>query len=194
MSNFIFYAAGEPAKGLPRLLPYDTIQSMKYITVVGDRSYIIDLEREGEVVQDGETHQLDFRAIDQEGLYSMLMDNKSYEALVVEESDGQLRVIIDGALYTVNVMDERAKRLAEAAGGFAPPDGEQGIKSPMPGLIAAIPVKEGEVVKKGQVVIVLESMKMQNELKTPRDGTVTAIKIAPGQAVEQGQVLLVIGD
>jgi biotin carboxyl carrier protein len=167
---------------------------MKYITVVGDRSYIIDVEREGEVVQDGQTHQLDFRAIDQEGLYSLLMDNKSYEALVVEESDGQLRVVIDGALYTVNVMDERAKRLAEAAGGFAPPNGEQGLKSPMPGLIVAIPVQEGDVVKKGQVVVVLESMKMQNELKSPREGTVSAIKITPGQAVEQGQVLLVIGD
>ncbi|HEY3340582.1 MAG TPA: biotin/lipoyl-containing protein, partial [Anaerolineae bacterium] len=158
------------------------------------RSYIIDLEREGEVVQDGQTHQLDFRAIDQEGLYSLLVDNKSYEALVVEESDGQLRVIIDGALYTVNVMDERAKRLAEAAGGFTPPSGEQGIKSPMPGLIAAIPVAEGEAVEKGHVLIVLESMKMQNELKAPRDGTVTAIKVTTGQAVEQGQVLLVIGD
>jgi biotin carboxyl carrier protein len=167
---------------------------MKYITEVGERSYIIDVEREGEVVLNGQERQLDFRAIDQEGLYSLLVDNKSYEVLVVEESDGQLHVVIDGAYYTVNVMDERAKRLAEAAGGFAPPSGEQGVKSPMPGLIAATPVNEGDTVKKGQVVIVLESMKMQNELKSPRDGTVTALKVTAGQAVEQGQVLLVIGD
>ena len=173
---------------------YDTIQSMRYITVVGDRSYIIDVEREGEVVQDGETHQLDFQPIDQEGLYSLLVDNKSYEALVAEESDGQLRVIIDGALYSVSVIDERAKRLAEAAGGFALPSGEQGVKSPMPGLIVSVPVKEGDVVKKGQVVVVLESMKMQNELKASRDGAVTAIKVSAGQAVEQGQMLMVISD
>lgn len=166
---------------------------MKYITAVGDRSYIIDVEREGEVVQDGMPHQLDFKSIDQEGLYSLLVDNRSYEVLV-EESDGQLHVMIDGALYTVSVVDERAKRLAEAAGGFAPPSGEHGIKSPMPGLVVAIPVQEKDAVKKGQVVLVLESMKMENELKAPRDGTVTSIKVAPRQTVEQGQVLLTIGD
>jgi biotin carboxyl carrier protein len=166
---------------------------MKYITVVGDRTYIIDVEREGEVVRDGVPHRLDFKSIDQEGLYSLLVDNKSYEALV-EEADGQLQVVIDGALYTVSVIDERAKRLAEAAGGFAPPSGEQGIRSPMPGLVVAIPVKEKDVVKKGQVVLVLESMKMENELKAPRDGTITSVKVASRQPVEQGQVLLTIGD
>jgi biotin carboxyl carrier protein len=166
---------------------------MKYVTVVGERSFIIDIEREGEVVQDGVAHQLDLRAIDQEGLYSLLVDNKSYEALV-EEGDGEVRVVIDGALYTVRVIDERAKRLAEAAGAFSPASGEQGIKSPMPGLIVAVPVKEGDPVKKGQVLIVLESMKMENELKAARDGTVTSVKVAPRQAVEQGQVLMVVGE
>ena len=166
---------------------------MKYVTVVGDHSYIVDVEREGEIVQDGVTHQLDIRAIDQEGLYSLLLDNRSYEALV-EESDDELRVLIDGALYTVRVVDERAKRLAEAAGAFTPAGGELGIKSPMPGLIVAVPVNEGEAVKKGQVLVVLESMKMENELKAPRDGVVTAVKVTPRQAVEQGQVLLTIGD
>ena len=166
---------------------------MKYITVVGDRTYIIDVEREGEVVRDGVPHRLDFKSIDQEGLYSLLVDNKSYEALV-EEVEGQLQVVIDGALYTVSVIDERARRLAEAAGGFAPPSGEQGVRSPMPGLVVAIPVKEKDAVKKGQVVLVLESMKMENELKAPRDGTITSVKVTPRQPVEQGQVLLTIGD
>jgi biotin carboxyl carrier protein len=166
---------------------------MKYVTVVGERSYIVDVEREGEIVQDGVTHQLDIQAIDQEGLYSLLVDNKSYEALV-EESDDQLRVLINGALYTVRVTDERAKRLADAAGAFATVGGEQGIKSPMPGLIVTVPVNEGDSVKKGQVVIVLESMKMENELKSPRDGVVTSVKVTARQAVELGQVLLTIGE
>lgn len=166
---------------------------MKYITVVGNRSYVIDIEREGEIVQDGTAHALDLRAIDQEGLYSLIVDDKSYEALV-EEADGQLRVVIDGTHYSVSVIDERAKRLAEAAGAFTPISGEQGIKSPMPGLIVAIPVNEGDAVKKGQVVLVLESMKMENEIKATRDGVITGIKVVPRQAVEQGQMLLTIGD
>jgi biotin carboxyl carrier protein len=90
----------------------------------------------------------------------------------------------------VQVADERSKRLAEAAGAFAPTSGEINVKSPMPGLIVAIPVVEGQAVKKGQVVAVLESMKMENELKAPREGTIHAIKVQPRQAVEQGQVLL----
>lgn len=170
---------------------------MKYVTVVGDRSYIIDIEREGEIIQDGTQHELDIRPIDQEGLYSLLVDHKSYEALVEESAgsgdvDGELRVVIAGALYTVRVVDERAKRLAEAAGAFTPASGDLHVKSPMPGLIVAVPVAEGDAVKKGQVVIVLESMKMENELKASRDGTVTTVKVTPRQTVEQGQVLLVI--
>jgi biotin carboxyl carrier protein len=58
----------------------------------------------------------------------------------------------------------------------------------------ATPVAPGAAVKKGQVVIVLESMKMENELKAPRDGKVLSVKVAPRQTVEQNQVLLVIGD
>jgi biotin carboxyl carrier protein len=162
---------------------------MKYLTNIGERTYIIDVNQDGEVLLDGERRTLDLRNIDDAGLYSLLLDNKSFEALV-EEGDGEYRVLLNGVLYHVQVADERSKRLAEAAGAFAPTSGEINIKSPMPGLIVAIPVGEGQAVKKGQVVAVLESMKMENELKAPRDGTVTSIKVQPRQAVELGQVLI----
>jgi biotin carboxyl carrier protein len=164
---------------------------MRYLTTIGDKTYAIDINREGEVGLDDATQQVDLQKIDQAGLYSMLINNASYEALI-EEADGEYRVLIDGVLYHVNVADERARRLAEAAGAFANTSGEATMKSPMPGLIVAIQVSEGESVKKGQVVLVLESMKMENELKAPRDGVIGPIKIQPRQAVEQGQVLLTI--
>jgi biotin carboxyl carrier protein len=164
---------------------------MRYITEVGDRSFVVDINREGEVVEDGVAHALDVRPIDSEGLYSLLVDNKSYEVLV-EESEGEFRVLIGGTMYQVRVTDERAKRLAEAAGASSAASGEVPIKSPMPGLIVSMQVKEGDAVKKGQVVIVLESMKMENELKAPRDGTVSSLKVAARQAVEQNQVLLIL--
>ena len=168
---------------------------MKYVTTVanvgGDQKYVIDINSEGAVTIDNEQRVLDLQSIDDDGLYSLLIDNRSFEALV-EEGDGEYRVLINGTLYHVQVADERAKRLAEAASAFAPTSGELNIKSPMPGLIVAIPVNVGDVVVKGQVVLILESMKMENELKTPREGTITAIKIQPKQAVEQGQILLTI--
>ncbi|MCX6017961.1 MAG: biotin/lipoyl-binding protein [Chloroflexi bacterium] len=164
---------------------------MRYLTSIGEKTYKIDINRENEVVLDDVPQVLDLRPIDDAGLYSMLIDNKSFEALV-EEVDGEYRVLINGVLYHVQVADERAKRLAEAAGAFTSTNGEAQMKSPMPGLIVAIPVNEGDVIKKGQVVLILESMKMENELKAPRDGTITSIKVQPRQAVEQGQVLLTI--
>lgn len=164
---------------------------MRYLTTIGDRIYTIDINQDGEVVIDGQRRALDLRAIDNAGLFSMLLDNRSFEALI-DEGEGEYRVLINGVLYHVSVDDERAKRLAEAAGAFAPTSGEVNIKSPMPGLIVAIAVSEGEAVKKGQVVAVLESMKMENELKAPRDGTVSAVKVQPRQTVEQNQVLLVL--
>ena len=164
---------------------------MRYLTSIGEKTFKIDINRENELVLDDVPQELDLRPIDDAGLYSMLIANKSYEALV-EEADGEYRVLINGVLYNVQVSDERATRLAEAAGAFASTSGEMQMKSPMPGLIVAVPIAEGDVVKKGQVVLILESMKMENELKAARDGTISAIKVQPRQAVEQGQVLLTI--
>ncbi len=167
---------------------------MKYITTVEGKDFTIEVNREGEVVVNGEPRELDARTIDNNGLYSLLINHQSTEALVeLDEASGEYRVLIDGALYHISVTDERAKRLAEAAGqAFGAGSGEYNMKSPMPGLIVAIPVKEGDSVTKGQVIVVLESMKMENELKSPRDGIVQSIKIQSKQAVEQGQLLVVI--
>ena len=110
---------------------------------------------------------------------------------MVEPINDELSVLLRGRLYTARVMDERAGRIKQV-GGLGAATGEVTIKSPMPGLIVAVPVSEGQAVHKGQTVIVLESMKMENELKAPRDGTVTSIKVAPRQSVEQHQPLVVL--
>ena len=163
---------------------------MKYATTINDHTYLIEINREGEITIDGAAVPIDLRAID-DVTYSLLLDNKSYEALV-EVAGNDLSVLLNGRLYGAQVLDERARRLTQAVGSSAAHSGEVTIKSPMPGLIVAVPVSEGQAVKKGQTVVVLESMKMENELKAPRDGTVTAIKVAPRQSVEQHQALVVL--
>jgi biotin carboxyl carrier protein len=162
---------------------------MKYATTIGERTYIVEINREGEVTIDGNTFPVDLQAID-EVTYSLLMSNRSYEALVDTAGD-ELAVLLGGRLYTAQVLDERARRLSRP-GGSSVPSGEVTLKSPMPGLIVAVSVAEGQAVKKGQTVIVLESMKMENELKAPRDGTVSSIKVKVRQSVEQHQPLVVI--
>ena len=66
------------------------------------------------------------------------------------------------------------------------------IKSPMPGLIVAVKVASGQAVKKGETLVILESMKMENELKAPREGKVGVVKVEARQAVEQGQPLVTL--
>jgi len=92
----------------------------------------------------------------------------------------------------MRVEDERARRLAETGRGLGAPSGEVVIKSPMPGLIVAVRVKPGQDVKKGETLVILESMKMENELKAPRDGKVGSVRVEGRQAVEQGQTLATI--
>ena len=164
---------------------------MKYSTTVGDRTFIIDVNREQEVTVDGAVVPLDMISIDQATAYSLLLNNDSYEVLVDEES-GDYQVLLSGHLFNVQVEDERARRLAQASRGFIPASGEIHIKAPMPGLIAAIPVNEGQLVKKGDVLIILESMKMENELKSPRDASVSAVRVTSRQNVEQNQTLVTI--
>jgi biotin carboxyl carrier protein len=93
-------------------------------------------------------------------------------------------------MYPVKVEDEREKRLRAAAGASLAAAGEYYLKAPMPGLVVSVPVAEGQPVSKGDVLLVLESMKMQNELKSPRSGVVGRVKVIPGDRVEQKQTLL----
>ncbi len=163
---------------------------MKYATTINDHTYVIEINRDGEVTIDGETCPIDLRAID-EFTYSLLIEHRSHEALI-ELINGEVHVLLNGRLYQASVLDERARRLTQAGGDGAGHSGEATIKAPMPGLIVAVPASEGQVVKKGQTLVVLESMKMENELKAPRDGTVASVKVVPRQNVEQHQPLVIL--
>ena len=164
---------------------------MKYSTTVGDKTFIVEVNRENQVTVDGEDVPVDLISIDRATAFSLLLDNQSYEVLVNEEGN-DYQVMVLGHLFTVHVEDERARRLAQASRGFIPGGGEIQVKAPMPGLIVAIPVAEGQIVKRGDVLVVLESMKMENEIKALRDGTVTAVRVQLRQNVEQGQTLVTI--
>jgi biotin carboxyl carrier protein len=162
---------------------------MKYIATVEDREYIIEIVDERHITVNGKSFHVDFESVSGQPVYSLIADGKSHEAYVAAGEDNW-QVLLRGHLFPVRVEDEREKRLRSAAGGGVAEAGEFNLKAPMPGLIVAIPVSEGQDVKKGQVLIILESMKMQNELKSPRDGTVHRIKARAGESVEQKQTLL----
>jgi len=162
---------------------------MKYITTIGNKEFLVEILDEHHVSINGKTYEVDFDSVSGQPVYSLIADGKSHEAYV-RESDDEWQVLLRGRLFPVKVEDEREKRLRAAAGGGVAETGEFHLKAPMPGLVVAVPVTEGQEVKKGDVLLILESMKMQNELKSPRDGTVNRIKVKTGESVEQKQALL----
>jgi biotin carboxyl carrier protein len=163
---------------------------MKYITTIDDKEYILEILDEKHVSINGKIIIVDFESVSGQPVYSLIIDGKSHEGYVYHE-DEKWQVLLRGRSYQAIVEDEREKRL-RAAGGSVTEDGEFHLKAPMPGMIVAIPVSEGEQVQKGQVLVILESMKMQNELKSPKDGTIQRIKTRTGETVEQKQALLTV--
>jgi biotin carboxyl carrier protein len=162
---------------------------MKYITTVDGKEYVVEIVDEKHININGKIYEVDFESVSGQPVYSLIVNGKSHESYV-QQGDDNWQVLLRGRLYPVTVEDEREKRLRAAAGSGVAESGEFLLKAPMPGLVVAIPVEEGQEIKKGQVILILESMKMQNELKSPRDGTIGRIRVRPGESVEQRQTLL----
>jgi biotin carboxyl carrier protein len=166
---------------------------MKYATTINDKTYIIEINDDKRVFVDGVEYAVDFESVSGQPVYSLLLDGRSYEAYVYEDQEADAwQVLLSGDLYTVQVEDEREKRLRAQAGGVAASTGEYNLKAPMPGLIVVVQVAEGQAVKKGDILVILESMKMQNELKSPMEGTVGRVRVKAGESVEHNQVLLTV--
>ncbi len=164
---------------------------MKYITTIGNEQFTIDINHEGQVTLNGEILNAEMRQMLDTTMYSIIIDNKSHDVRM-NEGDGVYIVQLSGEIFEVVIADERTRRLAGLKSGPSVVTGEAIIKAPMPGVVVEIPVKQGQEIKRGDIVVILESMKMQNEFKAPRDGTVHVIRVAPGDKVEQNTIMLTI--
>lgn len=107
------------------------------------------------------------------------------------------RVNVNGTVYEVELEEmtgaPAAPAAAPAAPAAAPAAGGEKVTSPMPGTILSVNVAAGDAVKRGQVLMILEAMKMENEIMAPKDGTVTQVLVAKGATVDTGAPLVVIG-
>lgn len=164
---------------------------MKYIATIDDRSFEIDINEQGEIIADGQRLSVDFQSVADQPVYSMLLDGESFEASV-STREMVVEVLLRGRLFLVNVEDERQRRLRETTDFDLEQEGEFALAAPMPGMVIAVPVEVGQSVEKGDNLIILESMKMQNELKAPRGGKVSGVRVSPGDSVDQNQVLLTL--
>jgi biotin carboxyl carrier protein len=121
--------------------------------------------------------------------YARRLDEHSLD----EQSGRRIEVMVHGQPYVVEVQDARAQALASLAGGTHA-SGEASIRAPMPGLVSNVFVSLGDEVQRGQTIVVLEAMKMENDLTTPRAGRVRTLRVTKGQTVSQDDVLATICD
>ena len=162
-----------------------------YMTMAGNEHRVEVTELEADlyrVVVDGVEQVVDAQKSERTA-YSLLVDGQSYEANINELADG-LDITIEGDSYNVGVVDERRRSLSRQAAVAA--SGTQVIAAQMPGKVVAILVEPGQAVEVGQWLLVLEAMKMENELKSPIAGHVKEITVAVGNTVESGQRLAVV--
>jgi len=112
--------------------------------------------------------------------------------VVVRRGDarGRYALWIDGWRFEVEALDERARAIQDLAAATAQSAGPLPVTAPMPGLIVRVAVAVGDRVRSGQGVVVMEAMKMENELRAPADGVVRAVRAEAGTAVEKGTVLV----
>jgi biotin carboxyl carrier protein len=119
------------------------------------------------------------------GVFSILIDGRSYQATLL--APGTIQV--NDRVFSVEIFDPRELRARSSSGAS---EGRQHIVAPMPGKVVRLLVSAGDAIEAGQGLIVVEAMKMQNEMKSPKAGTVVEIKTRDGATVAAGEILVVI--
>jgi len=161
-----------------------------FVTLEGRETEVTFHTEGGKLVleADGRHIEADFVRLPDGEVYSLLIDGRSHVVRVSPASEG-LEIELRGSIIPVEVKHPLEKMLLAVTGGRAAARGET-VNAPMPGVVVAIRVKPGDVVAAGQAVVVVEAMKMQNELAVAHDGVVTEVLVAERAAVSAGQPLV----
>ena len=162
---------------------------MKYVVLIDDHS--IEVEVDGEhVTIAGQTYSATLNVIPGTPLRQLLLDGRPLTLSVEPLGRGRWALAPGGERLEVEVLDERTRHIRTLTGGGDQRRAAPVLKAPMPGLVVRVQAQQGDTVAAGAGLIVLEAMKMENELKAVSPGVVKAVRVAPGEVVEKGQVLL----
>ncbi len=142
-----------------------------------------------DVTIDGETVRVD-AVKSGPTVYSVIEGGKQFEAMVDERGEHGFDVTVRGRLFHLAAEDERTKLLAGGAAGAA--SGPQTVEAEMPGKVLKVEVAVGDTVTEDQGIVIVEAMKMENEIRSPIEGVVTAIGVSEGETVEAGAVLFTV--
>jgi biotin carboxyl carrier protein len=143
-----------------------------------------------EITIEGRTVQVDAVQSGNKTIYSIIEDGKQFEVIIDEQGAHGFDVVVAGQLFHLQALDERTKLLAASAKPIA--SGPQRVEAEMPGKVVKISSSVGAQLAEGEGVVILEAMKMENEIKSPIEGVITEIAVAEGQTVESGALLFVV--
>jgi biotin carboxyl carrier protein len=159
---------------------------VRYRCSIDGHELALDVDAAGRVRVDGDPIDVDVTAAGRE-LWSLIVGGRSHEIAVLQRDP--LRLLVDGREVHVDLADERERAAFGVASAAARP---YEVRAPMPGLIVAVHVREGDVVESGASVCTLEAMKMENELIVPRRGRIGTLRASAGTKVNGGDLLAVL--
>ncbi|HEX2692465.1 MAG TPA: biotin/lipoyl-containing protein [Gemmatimonadaceae bacterium] len=166
---------------------------MKYVVELNGIRKAVSLDADGVAYETEPATPAELSDVEGSPIRTVKLGTHVYRVVVERrEGRGRYTLWIDGYRFDVEALDERTRAIRELSRANAAATGPAPIKAPMPGLIVRVNVKEGEVVEAGQGVVVMEAMKMENELRATAGGTVRSVDVVPGQAVEKGALLVVL--
>ncbi|MFQ5571145.1 MAG: biotin/lipoyl-containing protein [Rhodothermales bacterium] len=180
---FVFRSAAWSSRYHPSMKKDHTLRAL-----VGERTYDV-VFRKGHLLVDEEPVAYTFDAVS-EGYYSLLIEGQSLPVVIESVSDGMLRVTMNGRQVNVRLKDEKALLLERFGLNETANAAELAVHAPMPGLVLSVMVEPGQQVQEGDGLVVLEAMKMENELRAQADGIVKALHVSPGDAVGKNALLL----
>lgn len=165
---------------------------MKYHVAIAGRSYEVTVDGE-QVLVDGREVRAVVLQVPGTPIRHLVLETRSESFAVVPEGSGRWTFLDLGEAVEVEVVDERTRHIRSMVGSGAGSARSGAVKAPMPGLVVRVLVEPGQQVSAGAGLVVLEAMKMENELRAAAPGVVETVLVRPGQAVEKGQVLIGLG-
>lgn len=163
---------------------------MKYVVEVNGERLEVEVA-DGVATVDGRSYQVSLGDVPGTPVRLLSADGTTYRTLVRRNGGrGRYALSLEGWRFDVEALDERMRAIRDLTRANAAAAGPAPLVAPMPGLVVRVNVEPGQAVKAGEGLVVMEAMKMENELRAPADGTVAKVLATPGQAVEKGALLV----
>ena len=161
---------------------------MRYFVTIRGKTVPVEVGA-GEVRVGDKSVSVDLDGVRGTDVHTLLMDGTSYR-VVAKRDDGRWVVDVGGCHEIADVIDARTAAIRELVGDSGQSNGVQPIRAPMPGLVVKVEVEESDRVEPGQGLVIIEAMKMENELRADASARVEKIHVSHGDAVEKGQLLI----